>query len=653
MRSVAATLALLISVACSSASAPVAQPSGSALATTAEITEYPIPTPGSDPQLISAGPDGNLWFTEQVGNKVAMVTTSGVFTEYTVPTANSSPSGIAAGPDGNLWFTEFNTSTVARMTTSGVITEYAVPTPGSDPQLIAAGPDGNLWFTEFNTSKVAKMTTSGVITEYPVPTSPSGIAAGPDGNIWFTEAAVNKVAKMTTLGAVTEYPVPTGGDRPELIVAGQDGNLWFTDYKTNKVTKVTTSGVFTEYTVPTANGAPLGITAGPDGNLWFGEVVGKVAKVTTSGVFTEYALPTANGASSPYGIVAGPDGNLWLIESSGNKVAKVVPAPSPSARPSRSASPVVSASPAELNLSCRLPVTWGVLNGQTVTPKAGFITFPKQKLQEDPSAPVGKSVFYDRGLSKWLPVWRESVSPDGKQYAYSQIEGNAYQNAGSKLHVVDVATGVDTVIYSGNIAFGVVDFAADGIYLTPAVPEGRPRGLWLESLAGDPPRLISSTVIAPAVGAGAAWGVDFNTADPSPGPGGLEGPMNRVLRIDLSSGAATPWFYRPGANIYTVGVDANGHPVVSADFAPSPTDPNGRDTAELWLVTSATSATRLFVGTGVPYPSRLVAIDSDGVWFDGAYGNGGGTVWLYAGGSLQTIATVNVNYFAVAGGCIP
>ena len=344
---------------------------------------------------------------------------------------------------------------------------------------------------------------------------------------------------------------------------------------------------------------------------------------------------------------------LAACTSSPAPVARVSPTPLPSASPISSASPVGSATPAALNLSCRLPVRWGVLNGQTVTPKAGFITFPNQTLQEDSSAPVAKSVFYDRGSSKWLPVWRESVSPDGKRYAYSEIKGNAYQNAGSNLHVVDVATGVDTVIYSSNIAYVVVDFAAEGIYLTPAVPEGRPRGLWLEVPAGGLPRLISSTVIAPTLGGGAAWGVDFNTADPSPGPGGLEGPMNRVLRIDLNSGTATPWFYRPGANIYSVGLDANGHPIVSADFAPSPTIANGRDTAELWLVTSATSATKLFVGTGVPYPSRLAAIDSHGVWFDSSYGTGGGTVWLYAGGSLQTIATVDVSYFAVAGGCIP
>jgi hypothetical protein len=29
-----------------------------------QITEYPVPTPNSHPEFITAGPDGNIWFTE-------------------------------------------------------------------------------------------------------------------------------------------------------------------------------------------------------------------------------------------------------------------------------------------------------------------------------------------------------------------------------------------------------------------------------------------------------------------------------------------------------------------------------------------------------------------------------------------------------------
>src|ERR1700694_3772093 len=94
--------------------------SGNAFAAVGDITQYPVPTPGSVPDGIAAGPDGNIWFTELGANKVAKVTTSGGFTEYPVPTPNSGPSRITAGPDGNLWFTEVQAGKVGKVTTSGV-----------------------------------------------------------------------------------------------------------------------------------------------------------------------------------------------------------------------------------------------------------------------------------------------------------------------------------------------------------------------------------------------------------------------------------------------------------------------------------------------------------------------------------------------------
>ena len=39
-------------------------------------------------------------------NKLGRITTAGVITEYSVPTGGSQPLGVALGPDGNIWFTE-------------------------------------------------------------------------------------------------------------------------------------------------------------------------------------------------------------------------------------------------------------------------------------------------------------------------------------------------------------------------------------------------------------------------------------------------------------------------------------------------------------------------------------------------------------------
>jgi streptogramin lyase len=314
------------------------------------FTEYSVPTPGSSPGGIAAGPDGNLWLTESAANKVARVTPTGSISEYTIPylgfdahnglnddPAGVKPIGIVTGPDGNLWFAENNGHAVGRVTPSGSFTQYA--TTGYSG-FITAGPDGNLWLTEGSSDKVARVTTGGTVTEYPLPDPypspteryPGPIAVGSDHNLWFTEpgcracgGVVHKVAKMDTSGTLlAEYDVGGVGSFPFGITAGPDGNLWVVEFGGNNVARVTTSGVVTEFPITTASSVPIMITAGPDGKLWFTEnAANQVAEVSTSGVFTEYPVPTPT--SGPVGITTGPDANIWFTELSGNKVARITP----------------------------------------------------------------------------------------------------------------------------------------------------------------------------------------------------------------------------------------------------------------------------------------------------------------------------------------
>jgi virginiamycin B lyase len=44
------------------------------------------------------------------------VTPAGLFAEYAGPTAASGPFGIVAGSDGNLWFTEDDGNKIGRIT---------------------------------------------------------------------------------------------------------------------------------------------------------------------------------------------------------------------------------------------------------------------------------------------------------------------------------------------------------------------------------------------------------------------------------------------------------------------------------------------------------------------------------------------------------
>ncbi len=42
---------------------------------------------------------------------------AGIITEFSIPPAESDPVGITAGPDGNVWFTENRGDKIGRITT--------------------------------------------------------------------------------------------------------------------------------------------------------------------------------------------------------------------------------------------------------------------------------------------------------------------------------------------------------------------------------------------------------------------------------------------------------------------------------------------------------------------------------------------------------
>ncbi len=327
-----------------------------AAASAQTVTKFPIPTANSGAQLIAAGPDGALWFTEQNSNKIGRITAAGSVTEFAIPTAVSLVVGITAGPDGNLWFAESAApgdsvgglvtsapGAIGRITPTGTITEFPIPTANARVNFIAAGPDGALWFTEKSGNKIGRITTSGVITEFTIPTaisSPGGIAAGPDGNLWFTERgnAVNmqgvpsgpgRIGRITTAGTITEFPLPSTA-QPLLIAAGPDGNLWFSEVDTGKIGRITTGGTVTEFAIPTASSQPTGIAAGPDGALWFAEAGAKnVGRITTSGSISEFQVTTNAMGLGPSGVVVGPDGALWFLAANDNLVDRITTTSNP------------------------------------------------------------------------------------------------------------------------------------------------------------------------------------------------------------------------------------------------------------------------------------------------------------------------------------
>ncbi len=113
-------------------------------------------TAGSGPTILTRGPDGALWFTEQLASpgRVGRISVAGAVTEYPLPGNN--PIGITAAGDSNLYAVESVSNKIARITTAGLVTEYPIPTAGALPFAITPGSDNELYFTEASGNKIGR-----------------------------------------------------------------------------------------------------------------------------------------------------------------------------------------------------------------------------------------------------------------------------------------------------------------------------------------------------------------------------------------------------------------------------------------------------------------------------------------------------------------
>ena len=317
-RQILIAMAALLVVAVAAPSAAAAPP---------KPIELTVPTANSSPTDIVAGPDGKMWFTEQMSNKIGQLVgtvRNPQFKEFPVPTANSAPNAITVGPDKNLWFTELQ-GKIGQITTAGVITEFSNGLPAnSNPWAIAAGHDGNLWFTDRLVNKIGRITPAGVITEFAIPTAnslPLWITVGPDNAMWFTENQANKIGRITPAGVITEFAAPVNSG-PYGITLGPDKAVWFTEFTDGQIARIGPAGKVTVFGKKGSLGSPLGITTGPDKGLWFTEFAGnKIGHfVPTTKTFTTFGGLTPN--SKPAGIALGPKADaLWFTEEGNNAIA--------------------------------------------------------------------------------------------------------------------------------------------------------------------------------------------------------------------------------------------------------------------------------------------------------------------------------------------
>jgi virginiamycin B lyase len=302
------------------------------------IREWDVPTKGAHPHDPAVGPDGALWFTEQMTNKLGRLDpNSGEFKEYPLTEdKNSGPHGLVADHEGNIWFTANFGGYIGKLEPrTGKITEYKMPSEkADDPHTAVFDVHGILWFTVQGGNMVGRLNpASGKIELKEVPTEsalPYGIQINSKGVPVFCELGTNKMASIdpATL-KITEYVLPEFA-RPRRLAIAQDDTVYFTDFKSGHLGVLNTSTRAVKmYASPGgAESNPYGVTITPDGMIWYSESGVKPNTIVRfnpkTETFARADIPSGGGVVR--NMVATSDGRVYIACSGVDKVGVVEPA---------------------------------------------------------------------------------------------------------------------------------------------------------------------------------------------------------------------------------------------------------------------------------------------------------------------------------------
>jgi virginiamycin B lyase len=116
---------------------------------------------------IAIGSDGNIWFLSNANDLVGSFDPATLLVKtYALPPCQcytKNLGNLTAGPDGEIWFTEgslFDSvypGAVDSVTTSGIVTQYLVNEPRSVPSGLTFDSAGTLWITDVGAEKIGYM----------------------------------------------------------------------------------------------------------------------------------------------------------------------------------------------------------------------------------------------------------------------------------------------------------------------------------------------------------------------------------------------------------------------------------------------------------------------------------------------------------------
>jgi hypothetical protein len=204
-----------------------------------------------------------------------------------------------------------------------------------------------------------------------------------------------------------------------------------------------------------------------------------------------------------------------------------------------------------------------------VTFQGGFIAFPSATFSPDPHGGI-------RSLPDSTTLTTDQ-SPALTGTQGGPLTGLPFYDgaAGATVHVVTVATGAERAFSVSANSVGaqtgvaLLDYDGRSVYLAGEQMESYPMGVFRLDLGTGKVSRMSQVDNIFAVRDGSAWIGSVDPHDPSPptAPASVH-LYDTLVQVNLTTGAQTTWFYRPGVSVSLLDVDASGRPIVTVNDGP-------------------------------------------------------------------------------------
>lgn len=238
---------------------------------------------GSEPLNLIAH-QGFIWFTAAGVDAIGRLDPdSGDIDTFDVG-AGTYPADLTAGPNGNIWFTQMMADQLAELVITSTV-DYDVR--GYTDALLSGGRPFGVAVSAG--SLYVAQTANDIISIFTPPDSwlhmpPTGLPEALDepyklvtdgqGRVWGTERAGNHVSRygFGSFPEIARYPLSPAGSAPTGIAADAQDDIWFTQHRAGQVGRLRPAAaaheMLTYYPLPQPGLAPTGVSADDAGAIW-------------------------------------------------------------------------------------------------------------------------------------------------------------------------------------------------------------------------------------------------------------------------------------------------------------------------------------------------------------------------------------------------